>query len=204
MPDVLASLFRRGWRRTPPAAEGAQVTSGAQVIVTPRLALRELTLEDAPFVLRLLNDPSFLRYIGDRGVRDLDDARRYISRGMIESYRSHGYGLWLVEALESHRQPMGLCGLVSREGLPAPDIGFAFLPQWWSRGYAYEAASAVMAHARREWGLGRVLAIASPQNASSLRLLRKLGFEYERDVLMPGDAEAVALFTCAPPANRPG
>jgi RimJ/RimL family protein N-acetyltransferase len=166
------------------------------VISTPRLALRELGFEDAPFVLRLLNDPSFLRYIGDRGVRDLDDARRYIQRGMLDSYARHGFGLWLVELHGPSHQPIGLCGLVSRDGLPAPDIGFAFLPDWWSRGYAHEAAAAVMEHARRVVGLEQVLAIASPRNDSSLRLLHKLGFHYERDVLMPGDAEAVALFAC--------
>lgn len=196
MPDVLAALFgRRGWRWRP-AARSAPVTRGAQVLSTQRLVLRELTREDAPFVLRLLNDPSFLRYIGDRGVRDLDDARRYIERGMLDSYARHGFGLWLVERCDAGDAPIGLCGLVFRDGLPAPDIGFAFLPQWWSRGYAHEAAAAVMAHARRVLGLDRVLAIASPHNESSLRLLHKLGFHYERDVLMPGDTEAVALFAC--------
>lgn len=172
------------------------MTRGAQVLSTQRLVLRELTREDAPFVRRLLNDPSFLRYIGDRGVRDLDDARRYIERGMLDSYARHGFGLWLVERCDAGDAPIGLCGLVIRDGLPALDIGFAFLPQWWSRGYAHEAAAAVMAHARRVLGLDRVLAIASPHNESSLRLLHKLGFHYERDVLMPGDTDAVALFAC--------
>ena len=164
------------------------------VIRTARLRLRELTLDDAPFVLQLLNDPSFLRYIGDRGVRDLADARRYIGRGMLDSYARHGFGLWLVEMPAEEDRPIGLCGLVSRENLPAPDIGFAFLPAWWSQGYAHEAATAVMAHARHVLGLRQVLAIAAPQNASSLRLLARLGFAYARDVLMPGDSEPVSLF----------
>jgi RimJ/RimL family protein N-acetyltransferase len=196
MPDVLGTLFRRrGWPWSP-AARGPHVSRGRRVIETPRLVLRELIVDDAPFVLRLLSDPSFLRYIGDRGVRDLDSARRYIVRGMLDSYERHGFGLWLIELNEDDDQPIGLCGLVVREGLPAPDIGFALLPAWWSRGYAFEAATAVMAHARRVVGLSRVLAIASPRNTASLRLLRKLGFRYERELSVSGETEPVALFGC--------
>ncbi len=169
------------------------------VIATARLALRELAADDAPFLLQLLNDPSFLRYIGDRGVRDLEEARRYIVQGMLQSYERHGFGLWLIELRDEGHRPIGLCGLVSRDGLPAPDLGFALLPAWWSRGLAHEAAAAVMVHARRVVGLERVLAIASLQNESSVRLLRKLGFAYERDIQMPGDTHPVALFVCNAP-----
>jgi RimJ/RimL family protein N-acetyltransferase len=172
----------------------------APVIVTARLALRELTIDDAPFVLRLLNDPTFLRYIGDRGVRNLEEAQRYIVKGMVQSYERHGFGLWLVESREEAHCPIGLCGLVSREGLPAPDIGFALLPQWWARGLAFEAATAVMAHARRVVGLPCVLAIASLQNESSVRLLRRLGFRFDREIQMPGEAQPVGLFVCEAPA----
>jgi [ribosomal protein S5]-alanine N-acetyltransferase len=225
MSDLLGTLFRhRGWPAwvtargaVPPtramstdAAAAVEDPRGASVLETERLRLRELTLDDAPFVLRLLNDPSFLRYIGDRGVRNLTDARRYIACGMRDSYSRHGFGLWLVElpALSGQSSAtgygIGLCGMVSRAGLPSPDIGFAFLPAWWSQGYAHEAAAAVMAHAQRVIGLRRVLAIASPRNASSLRLLSKLGFAYERDVLMPGESEPVAMFAhdCGPDAHE--
>jgi RimJ/RimL family protein N-acetyltransferase len=170
----------------------------APVIVTTRLALRELTVDDAPFVLQLLNDPSFLRYIGDRGVRNLDEARRYIDKGMVQSYARHGFGLWLVELREQGHCPIGLCGLVSREGLPAPDIGFALFPEWWSQGLAHEAAAAVMQHARVVVGLARVLAIASLQNESSVRLLRRLGFRFDSELRMPGEAQPVGLFVCEP------
>jgi len=203
MSDLLGPwLRRRGWPswspalRTPPRAGRMNAVRGALVLETARLRLRELTVGDAPFVLRLLNDPSFLRYIGDRGVRDLEDARRYIVKGMIDSYERHGFGLWLVETREADPVPIGLCGLVSREGLDAPDIGFALLPEWWSLGLAHEAASAVMAHSRRVVGLERVLAIANPDNLSSVRLLQKLGFRYDRRVQIPGDPGPVALFTC--------
>ncbi len=172
----------------------------APVILTARLALRELNVDDAPFVLQLLNDPSFLRYIGDRGVRNLEEAQRYIVKGMVQSYERHGFGLWLVELLADGHRPIGLCGLVSREGLPAPDIGFALLPDWWSQGFALEAASAVMAHARRVVGLARVLAIASLQNESSVRLLNRLGFRFESEIRMPGEVLPVGLFVCESPA----
>ena len=165
-------------------------------ILTARLALRELAIDDAPFVLQLLNDPSFLRYIGDRGVRNLEEAQRYIVKGMVRSYERHGFGLWLVELREDGHRPIGLCGLVSREGLPAPDIGFALLPDWWSQGLALEAATAVMEHARRVVGLARVLAIASLQNESSVRLLNRLGFRFDSEIRMPGEAQPVGLFVC--------
>jgi ribosomal-protein-alanine N-acetyltransferase len=168
------------------------------VIVTARLALRELTGDDAPFLLQLLNDPTFLRYIGDRGVRDLAEAQCYIAKGMVQSYERHGFGLWLVELCAVDHRPIGLCGLVSREGLPAPDLGFALLPQWWSQGFALEAATAVMAHAGRVVGLPRVLAIASLRNESSVRLLRRLGFRFDSEIRMPGEAQPVGLFVCEP------
>jgi ribosomal-protein-alanine N-acetyltransferase len=184
----------------PRPAPATRLVNAAPVIVTARLALRELNADDAPFVLHLLNDPTFLRYIGDRGVRDLDEAQRYIVKGMVKSYERHGFGLWLVELREDGHCPIGLCGLVSREGLPAPDIGFALLPQWWSQGLALEAATAVMEHARRIIGLPRVLAIASLQNESSVRLLRRLGFRFDSEIRMPGEADPVALFVCEAPA----
>src|SRR5690348_13380887 len=107
------------------------------VLETERLTLRHITLDDAEFVLRLLNEPSFIRFIGDRGVRSIDDARRYIAERFIASYEQHGFGLWLVEQRESPGA-MGISGLVKRDTLPDPDIGFAFLPEFWSQGYAYE------------------------------------------------------------------
>jgi [ribosomal protein S5]-alanine N-acetyltransferase len=204
-PRVLAARRERlagraddGPASRPAPARGAM--GAAPVIVTARLTLRELTVDDAPFVLQLLNDPSFLRYIGDRGVRNLEEAQRYIAKGMVQSYERHGFGLWLVELREHDHPPIGLCGLVSREGLPAPDIGFALLPQWWSQGFALEAATAVMAHARRVVGLTRVLAIASLQNESSVRLLRRLGFRFDSEIRMPGEAQPVGLFVCEAPA----
>lgn len=164
-----------------------------RLMETGRLALRRVTTDDAPFVLGLLNEPSFIRNIGDRGVRTIDDARRYIEERLIASYRDHGYGLYLVERA-GDGAALGLCGLVRRPFLEDPDIGFAFLPAFWSQGYALESARAVMRHARRSLGLERVVAIVSPGNEPSIRLLRKLGLEFERMIRTPAPGDTVALY----------
>ena len=162
-------------------------------LITPRLIVRELTPADAPFILALLNDPSFIRNIGDRGVRTLDDAAGYIENGPRASYARHGFGLWLVELAEA-AAPIGICGLLQRDELPDPDIGFAFLPAYRSKGYAFEAASAVLAHARGGLGLSRLLAIVNPDNQSSIRLLERLGFRYERVVRLTPEGTELSLF----------
>jgi ribosomal-protein-alanine N-acetyltransferase len=137
-------------------------------LFTERLELREFSAADADFVLRLLNEPSFLRYIGDRGVRTSEDARRYIADGPVAGYARHGHGLLRV-LRKSDGAGIGMCGVLKRDTLPDPDIGFSFLPQYWSQGYALEAARAVMAHARGVLGLERILAIrtTSPRCACS-------------------------------------
>jgi RimJ/RimL family protein N-acetyltransferase len=151
----------------------------APVLTTPRLTLRELTPEDAGFMLALLNDEAFLRYIGDRGVRTVAEAERYIAAGPIASYERHGYGLYLA-AIEASGEPIGICGLVRRDTLPEPDLGFALLPAFRGQGYAVEAAAAVVAHARDALRLPRLLAITSQDNDASMALLSKLGFRFER------------------------
>ncbi|MED4908617.1 GNAT family N-acetyltransferase [Brevibacillus centrosporus] len=163
------------------------------VLETERLHLRYQTLDDAPFILELVNDPAWLQFIGDRGVRTLDDARSYIANGAIKSYERDGFGFYLVERKEDHTL-LGMCGLVKREGLEDVDIGFAFLPDYRSKGYAYEAASAVMQYAKETLGLTRVVAITTQDNHSSGRLLEKLGLRFERLVQMPNDTELLRLF----------
>jgi len=161
------------------------------VLETGRLALREFTGADAAFVLRLVNDPAFLRYIGDRGVRTLDDARRYIAEGPVAGYARDGHGLMRVDR-KSDGAALGMCGLLKRDALPEPDIGFSFLPEYRSQGYALESARAVMKHARETLGLGRILAITSRDNDPSMRLLDKLGFRFER--MIPFGNEELRLF----------
>jgi len=163
------------------------------VLETERLRLRRLTPEDTAFVLRLLNEPSFIQNIGDKGVRTPDDARTYIADGPAASYRKFGFGLWLVELKETGA-PVGICGLLKRDALEDPDLGYALLPEHWSRGYAFEAASAVVARAGEEFGLRRLAAITDPDNLSSIRVLERLGFEYLKTVRLSEDAPEVKLF----------
>ena len=160
-------------------------------LTTDRLALRELGPQDAAFILELLNDADFLRHIGDRGVRTVEQARLYIVEGPMASYRDHGFGLWCVELRESSSS-IGICGLLRREYLDAPDIGYAFLPAWRGRGHALEACQAVMAHAHGRLGLQRVLAIVASENDASIRLLGKLGLRFER--MLRRDDEELRLF----------
>ncbi|HVZ65408.1 MAG TPA: GNAT family N-acetyltransferase [Lacunisphaera sp.] len=163
------------------------------VIETRRLNLRLLTLGDAPFILELLNDPTWLRFIGDRGVRDLDSARGYITNGPAASYAQHGFGLWLVERRQDG-VPVGLCGLLKRDTLPDVDIGFAFLERFQGKGYGPEAAIATMTHARAVVGLKRVVAVTVPGNTGSISLLQKLGLRYERMVELKPGSPPVALY----------
>ena len=164
------------------------------VLETERLILRRLTTGDAEFVLELLNEPSFLQYIGDRGVRSLEEAREYIVNRLVASYERNGFGLYLVELKES-RIPIGISGLVKRDALPDADIGFAFLPAYWSKGYAVESAAAVMNYARDVLGLTRIVAITSLDNEGSAKLLGKIGLRFERLIKLSEDAEEVKLFT---------
>jgi RimJ/RimL family protein N-acetyltransferase len=160
---------------------------------TQRLLLREFTLSDAEFILELLNDPSFLRFIGDKGVRTVEDARNYLTTGPIESYRKHGFGLNLVE-LKATKTPIGMCGLLKRDALEYVDLGFAFMPDYRQQGYAFESAAAVLLHAKDVLKLDRILAITDPENHVSSKLLEKLGFQFERMIRLSEDASEVKLF----------
>lgn len=163
------------------------MTADGEILATGRLRLRTATLDDAPFFLALLNDPGFLAHIGDRGVRTLDDARRMLAEGSIAMQRTRGHSSYVV-TLRACGTPIGTCGLIKRDTLPGVDLGYAFLEAYRGQGYAFEAASAVLALAPR-LGLRRVLAITSPGNAASNGLLRKLGLRFERLThLAPGDS----------------
>jgi len=154
------------------------------VIETPRLSLREISTGDDEFIFALMNEPTYLQYIGDRGIRTLEDARKYILDKFAPSYAKFGYGLYLVE-LKERKASVGICGLVKRDTLEHPDIGFAFLREHWSRGFAFEAASAALDHGFGALGLKTVLGITSPANQASIRLLEKLGFQYQKTIRVP-------------------
>ena len=140
-----------------------------------RVILRLLTLDDAPFIVTLLNDPGWLRYIGDRGVRDETSARDYLQNGPIASYAENGFGLYCVIDNQTH-DPMGMCGIIRRAGLDHPDLGYGFLPQYGGKGLAREAAELALVHARADLKLGPILAITKQDNDVSMRLLKRLGF----------------------------
>jgi ribosomal-protein-alanine N-acetyltransferase len=163
------------------------------IFETERLKLRELTLNDATFVLRLLNEPSFIQNIGDRGVRTIDDAQGWIRNGPLASYEKFGFGLWLIEN-KAEDVPIGICGLLKRDVLEDIDIGYALLPEFWSRGYAIESAAGVMAYAWKKLGAKKLVAVTNPNNQSSIRLLEKMGFQYERMVRLTAEAPEVKLF----------
>ena len=149
-----------------------------QVLQTPRLTLRPLTPDDAAFIVELVNDPSWLRFIGDKNIRDVEGARRYLAEGPIRMYEQHGFGMLCVESRETGER-VGVCGLVKRDKLEDVDLGYALRPRHWGQGLAREAAVEVMRHATEDLGMRRVVAITAPGNAASQRLLEKLGFVRE-------------------------
>jgi RimJ/RimL family protein N-acetyltransferase len=158
-------------------------------LTTSRLVLRRLGLEDAAFVVQLLNEPSFLENIGDRGVRNEQDAHRYLREGPLAMYAKHGFGLWHI-SLKSDGTAIGMCGLLRRDTLPEVDIGYAYFPEHWGRGYALEAAEATLRHAAEKFGLTRVIAVVSQGNAGSIRVLEKIGMRFERlHSMEPGEAD---------------
>lgn len=159
---------------------------------TSRLRLCELQRNDSPFVLALLNSPGWLRYIGDRGVHTTEDAERYMEERIIRSYAENGFGLWKAML---HEIPVGLCGFVKRDSLPAPDLGFAFLPEYEGQGYATEAAIACMQWAHAQNRFANILGITLPANKGSIRVLEKAGLHYVEDIRIPGDEEVLQLFS---------
>ena len=163
------------------------------LLETARTRIRLMTGADASFIRDLLNEPSFLRYIGDRQVRTADEADAFIDTRYRQSYRDHGYGLYVVE-FRATGEPMGICGFVRRETLSDADIGFAFLPQFEGRGLAFEAAAATLQYGRATLGLSRVLAIAQMDNVRSHALLARLGFQFDSLLTLPGDTVQLSLF----------
>ena len=171
----------------------------SKVIQTERLVLRQLELNDADFILELLNEAAFLRFIGDKGVRDLETAREYIQKGPIDSYGRHGFGLYATCLLDG--TPAGVCGLVKRDGLVDVDVGFAFLARHWLKGYAAESAAAVLAYARRVLRMQRIVAITAPENFGSIAVLEKIGLKFERMIRLTEHSQELKLFGPARAGN---
>lgn len=167
------------------------------LLTTKRLTLRQARLDDAAFIHRLLNEPSWLKFIGDRGVRTVEDARAYIAARFIAVYERLGFGFFIVERKELPG-PMGIAGLVKRDGLEDVDLGFAFLPEYWGEGFALESATGVMQFARDDLKLKRIVAISAAGNESAGRLLERVGFHFERMIRLSPAAEEIRLFVRDP------
>lgn len=164
------------------------------ILETDRLILREFNTADAAFILILLNNPTWLQFIGDRNIRTLEDAGEYLLNGPMKSYSENGYGLSKIE-LKENNIPIGMCGLIKREALENIDIGFALLPEYEGKGYASEIASATLDHAKNKPGLEKIVAITSEDNTRSIALLNKLGMHFEKMVQMPDEEDRLMLFT---------
>ena len=163
------------------------------IIETERLVLCRLTPYDVDFIFKLLNDPSWIQFIGDRGIRTIENAKDYIITGPMFSYNKHGFGLWLTK-LKDTQTPIGMCGLIKRDSLEDIDIGFAFLPEYTGKGYAYEAAKATLQYAKKELELKRIVAITNQDNVKSIALLKKLGLDYEKLIDFQNESEQLMLF----------
>lgn len=164
-----------------------------KILETERLILRQMRIEDAEFIFELVNEPAFIRNIGDKGVRTLEDARNYILNGPVASYAKFGFGLYLV-ALRETGEAIGICGLLKRDSLEDVDIGFALLEKFRRKGFAYESAAAVTKYGRDSLRLKRIVAITSPDNEGSMRVLEKIGLRFDRMIRMPGSDEDTRLF----------
>lgn len=188
----------RGYARSRVLQNAFGRTPGMNDLITDRLVIRRMSAADAAFMLGLLNEPSWLRFIGDRGVRTLEDARNYILQGPVAMYERLGHGFCIVETRASG-EAIGICGLAKRDYLDSADIGFALLPQHCGRGYAFEAAAAVLHHARTALGLKRVLATTRLDNMDSQKLLEKLGLRFERLIVHPDGDRGLKLYAVGGP-----
>lgn len=160
------------------------------IIVTERLKLREMDVEDAPFMYQLLNSPGWIQFIGDRNIRSLEDARAHILDRYISMYKKHGFGLWLV-ILKNDHTPIGTCGLIKRPHIDHIDVGYAFLLQYQGKGYAYEAAASCIKYGYDQLKAGKIVAITAADNQRSINLLNKLGMENKGPAGLPNDRECI-------------
>ena len=163
------------------------------ILETKRLYLRRLIRDDAEFILRLLNEPSWLEFIGDKNVSNLNEAKKYIELSAITMYQQFGFGLFLV-ANKVNNNPLGLCGLMKRDNLDHADLGYAFLPEFWQKGYALEAVNGVLLYAKDEHQLTKLLALSKSSNASSIKLLKKVNFQFDRDLKLLDDKENLQIY----------
>lgn len=164
------------------------------ILSTDRLLINEISLNDAPFLLSLMNDKDWILNIGDRGLRTVDDAETYIKNRFFESYKQHGFGFYVLK-LKSDQRLIGVAGLIDREGLDHVDIGYGLLPEYRGKGYAFEASKAIFDYGRETLGLSKIVAIVNPNNQGSIKLLEKLGLQFEKMVRLPEEEKDIMLFS---------
>ena len=161
---------------------------------TERLTIRELILDDAEFIIQLMNSPGWLQFIGDRNVTTIETAKNYLITGPLKSYHDNGFGLWMVE-LKSSKTPIGMCGLLKRETLEDIDIGYALLPAYYGQGYAFEMATATLKFAKNTLKINKIVAITDGDNYPSIALLNKLGLAFEREITSTDNRSNTQLFS---------
>lgn len=164
------------------------------ILETERIKVRWLTMDDTRFIIELLNSPGWLKFIGDRNVKTEDQAKKYLESGPLKSYADNGFGLSLVE-LKNEKMPIGMCGIIKRDHLESPDIGFAFLPEFIGKGLAFEVAKATMTYAKQTLKLPEILAITLPSNKLSIKLLEKIGMRFIKIFSFPNDNEQLSLYS---------
>ena len=160
---------------------------------TNRLIISKISIEDAPFFLKLVNTPHWIKYIGDRNLKTIQDAENYLTNGILKSYKEFGFGFYLLQN-KSDSEPIGICGLVKRDPLDEVDFGFALLPEFEAQGFGFEASIAILKIAEDIFKIKKILAITLPINSNSIKLLDKLGFNYEKRVKLYEDDEELLLF----------
>ncbi len=164
-----------------------------QILTTERLTLREYTIDDATFIIELLNSEDWLKFIGNRNVKTIQDATNYITNTFIKGYQKHGFGFWMVE-ITTTKEPIGMCGITKRDGLDGIDIGFAFLSTFMGKGYSYEISKATLNYVLTTIKPPFVLAITNPDNIRSIKLLEKIGLQYQRKIKLTDDGMELNLY----------
>ena len=163
------------------------------ILETERLILRQFELSDAKFIVTLVNTEGWLQFIGDRNIKTEEAAVHYLQQGPMNSYQENGFGLSMVQTKDG--TPIGMCGILKRDHLEHPDIGFAFLPEFMGKGYAFEIADATLTYAKTKLNFETVLAITLPANEKSIKLLKKIGLEFKQTIFTPDKNEELMLFS---------
>ena len=164
------------------------------LITTDRLLINRITIDDAGFILELMNDKDWIKNIGDKGVRTIEDAQAYIQNRFLKTYIESNYGFYTMN-LKNTLQIIGIVGLVDRKGIDNIDIGYGILPEFRGKGYAFEAAKAIYDYGYQELNLEKIVAIVNPDNLPSIKLLSKLGLEFEKMVRLPDEEIEILLYS---------